>query len=195
MNSLTDIIVNAGYVAFFVTIFAESGFLLGFFLPGDSLLFTAGILASNGILNIYTLIIGAILAAIVGDSFGYFVGHKAGEALFNRPNSRFFKQEYVEKTEQFFEKHGTKTIILARFVPIVRTFAPIMAGVGSMKYRVFLSYNIIGGILWAGGLLWISYFLGKQIPNIENYLHYIILGILVVSILPIIIELIRNRRT
>jgi membrane-associated protein len=193
MHSLTDLIVNAGYLAFFITIFAESGFLLGFFLPGDSLLFTAGILAANGIFNIYILIAGAIICAIAGDSFGYYFGKKAGDKLFSRPNSRFFKREYVEKTEAFYQKHGTKTIILARFVPIVRTFAPIMAGVGSMKYRIFLTYNVIGGVLWAGGILWVSYYLGTKIPNIEHYLEYIIIGIILVSVLPIAFEILRSR--
>lgn len=194
MHSLTDLIIHAGYVAFFITIFAESGFLLGFFLPGDSLLFTAGILASQGILNIYVLVVGAIICAIAGDSFGYYLGKKAGEKLFNRPDSRFFKQEYVDKTEAFFQRHGTKTIILARFVPIVRTFAPIMAGVGSMSYKTFISYNVIGGIIWSAGFLLLSYYLGTVIPNIEHYLSYIIVAILVLSVLPILIELIRNRR-
>lgn len=192
--SLTDIIIHFGYFAFFVTIFAESGFLLGFFLPGDSLLFAAGILASQGLLNIYVLIIGAIVCAIAGDSFGYYLGTKAGETLFNKPNSRFFKQEYVERTEAFFQRHGTKTIILARFVPIVRTFAPIMAGVGSMKYSTFLGYNIIGGVVWTAGFLSLSFYLGNTVPHIQDYLSYIIIGILVISVIPIFIELIRNRR-
>ncbi|MCC2630749.1 MAG: putative rane-associated protein [Candidatus Paceibacter sp.] len=193
MHNLTDLIINAGYVAFFVTIFAESGFLLGFFLPGDSLLFTAGIFAAQGYFNIYILIIGAIICAIAGDSFGYYFGKKAGDKLFNRPESRFFKREYVEKTQAFYQKHGTKTIILARFVPIVRTFAPIMAGVGSMKYRIFITYNVIGGVLWAGGILLVSYFLGTQIPGIEDYLEYIIIGILLISVLPIAFEILRAR--
>jgi len=194
MHTLTDTIIHAGYLAFFITLFAESGFLLGFFLPGDSLLFTAGILASQGLFNIYILTGGAIIAAIAGDSFGYYLGKKAGDSLFNRPDSRFFKQEYVEKTEDFFHRHGTKTIILARFVPIVRTFAPIMAGVGSMRYKTFLSYNVIGGILWTASFLLLSFYLGSVVPNIEHYLSYIIFSILVLSVMPIFIELIRSRR-
>jgi len=193
MEALINIIVAFGYLGLFVTIFAESGFLLGFFLPGDSLLFTVGILAAQGYFNIYYLIIGSILAAILGDSFGYYMGKKAGEKLFTRPDSKFFKREYVDRTAHFYKKYGVKTIILARFVPIVRTFAPIMAGVGSMEYKTFLTYNIIGGILWAGGILTLSYYLGTKFDGLEHYLGYFIIAILFLSIIPIIIDFVRKK--
>src|SRR5947208_1596921 len=138
MDLFTPYIIAFGYVGIFITLFAESGFLLGFFLPGDSLLFTVGILASQGYFSIGILIILGILAAILGDSFGYWMGSYFGPKLFNRKDSMFFKQEYVDRTEEFFKKYGVKTIILCRFVPIVRTFAPILAGMGSMRYRTFL---------------------------------------------------------
>ena len=194
MHHLTDFIIAFGYTGVFITIFAESGFLLGFFLPGDSLLFTMGILASQGLFNIYYLVIGCILCAILGDNFGYYVGKRAGEGLFNRPDSRFFKKEYVEKTAGFYKKYGKKTIILARFVPIVRTFAPIMAGIGQMDYKTFFAYNVIGGFIWAGGILLLAYFLGGLFPNIEDYLGYIIILILFVSVLPIAIEFYKGRK-
>jgi membrane-associated protein len=193
MEHLTEIIIAAGYIGVFATIFAESGILLGFFLPGDSLLFTVGIFAAQGHFNIYLMIFLAITAAILGDSFGYYVGHKIGPRLFQRKESRLFKQEYVEKTENFYKKYGKRTIILARFVPIVRTFAPVMAGVGKMEYKTFLSYNIVGGIIWAGGLLTLSYILGRVIPGIEDYLHYIILGILVLSVIPIALDFLKKK--
>jgi membrane-associated protein len=179
MSSLSNIIIAFGYVGIFITLFAESGFLLGFFLPGDSLLFTVGLLASQGIFDIRILLPGAIIAAILGDNFGYYI---------DRPDSLLFKQKYVRDTEAFYLKHGKKMIILARFVPVFRTFAPIFAGVGNMHYRTFVLYNIIGGFLWAGGFLSISYFLGTTIPGIEHYLTYIIIGIVAVSLIPVAIE-------
>nr|MDQ3014707.1 VTT domain-containing protein [bacterium] len=174
MEHLAELIVAFGYIGVFLTIFAESGILLGFFLPGDSLLFTVGILASQGYFNIYLMIFLAITAAIIGDTVGYYIGRIAGPKLFQRKESRFFKQEYVQKTEDFYKKYGKRTIILARFVPIVRTFAPVMAGVGKMDYKTFVSYNVIGGFIWAGGLLSISYYLGSRFAGIEDYLTYIV---------------------
>src|SRR5215207_4568117 len=134
-------------IGLFLIIFAETGLLIGFFLPGDSLLFAAGILASQGNLNIAVIALGCFLAAVIGDQVGYTIGHRAGPALFRRPDSRIFKQKYVDRTKEFFEKHGPKTILLARFVPIVRTFAPVLAGVGEMKRRTFTTHNIIGGFV------------------------------------------------
>jgi membrane-associated protein len=193
MGHLAELIVAFGYIGVFVTVFAESGFLLGFFLPGDSLLFTVGILASQGFFNIYLMIGLAITAAILGDTFGYYVGRVFGKKLFQRQESRFFKKEYVEKTEKFYEKYGKRTIILARFVPIVRTFAPIMAGVGKMDYKTFVSYNVVGGFIWAGGLLSISYYLGTKFAGIENYLTYIIVGIILVSVIPVALDFIKKK--
>jgi membrane-associated protein len=193
VDIITPYIIAFGYAGIFITLFAESGFFLGFFLPGDSLLFTAGILASQGIFNVWYLFILGAIAAIAGDSFGYWMGTTFGPKLFNRDDSFLFKKEYVDRTEAFFVKHGVKTIVLARFVPIVRTFAPILAGMGSMRYRTFVTYNIIGGILWTGGFLGISYYLGIKVPGIGHYLEYIILAIIVASVVPIAIDFMRKK--
>lgn len=189
LSGLQDYIIAFGYVGIFLTIFAESGFLLGFFLPGDSLLFTLGLLASQGTFNIWILLPLAIVAAILGDSFGYYMGNKLGPRVFSREDSWLFKKQYLDETEAFYTKYGKKTIILARFVPIVRTFAPIFAGVGKMKYSIFLAYNVIGAFLWAGGFLTVSYVLGQRIPGIGDYLEYIILGIIFVSVAPVALHL------
>lgn len=173
----------AGVVAI---IFAESGLFLGFFLPGDSLLFTAGLLASQGYLNIWWLAPAATLAAILGDSVGYWFGAKVGPKIFSKEDSLFFHKDHLLKTSEFYERHGKKTIILARFIPIVRTFAPILAGVGKMDYQTFLTYNIIGGLIWGAGLTLAGYFLGVWVPNIDQYLIPIILAIIVVSFIPVI---------
>lgn len=193
MHNLTNIIVAFGYVGVTVTVFAESGFLLGFFLPGDSLLFTVGVLASQGFFNIYLLVGLCVAAAIAGDSFGYWMGSYFGPKLFNREESFFFKREYVTRTENFYKKYGTRTIILARFVPIVRTFAPIMAGVGKMEYKTFLKNNVVGGAIWAGGILGLSYWLGSQFSGIENYIQYIAIGIILISVLPLAFEYLKAR--
>lgn len=191
---LTEFIKLAGYIGVFGFVFAESGLLIGFFLPGDSLLFTAGFLASQGHLNIWLLSLGSFFFAVIGDSVGYAFGKRVGPALFKREESRLFKPSHLLKAQAFYEKHGRKTIVLARFMPIVRTFAPIVAGIGQMHYRTFLAYNIIGGALWAIGLSWLGYFLGNLIPDIDKYLLPIIAGIIVISILPPIIHVWRERR-
>jgi membrane-associated protein len=191
---LTDTILTFGYIGIFLVLFAESGFFLGFFLPGDSLLFALGIAASLGHFSIGTLIAVAVAAAILGDSFGYWSGKYFGEKLFRKADARFLKPVYVERTKVFYEKYGKKTIILSRFVPIVRTFAPILAGVAKMPYGIFLTYNIIGGIMWAAGILSLSYVLGKSIPGIENYLGYIIVAIIVVSFIPPVLEFLKEKK-
>ena len=172
------------YFAFFGIIFAESGLFFGFFLPGDSLLFTAGFLASQDILNIWVLVPVFFIAAVVGDSVGYSFGRRVGRRIFNREDSVFFHKKHIDRAEKFYEKHGKKTIIIARFVPIVRTFAPIVAGIGKMDYSTFLVYNIIGGVLWAIGLTLAGYILGAIIPNLDKYLHIVVGIIIVVSLLP-----------
>lgn len=191
-----ELLRSFGTIGLFLIIFAESGLLIGFFLPGDSLLFTAGLFAAKGDLNIIVILVGSFAAAVLGDQVGYAFGKRAGPAIFRRPNSRVFKQTYVEKADEFFDRHGAKTVVLARFVPIVRTFAPILAGVGKMQYRTFLTYNIIGGFLWAVGVTSIGYFLGNQIgaESIDKYLLPIIAVIIVISILPAVIEVLRHRR-
>jgi membrane-associated protein len=182
-------------VGLILIIFAETGLLIGFFLPGDSLLFTGGILASQGNLNIAVIAIGCFLAAVIGDQVGYTIGHRAGPPLFRRPDSRIFKQRYVDRTKEFFDKHGPKTILLARFVPVVRTFAPVLAGVGEMNRRTFTTYNVVGGFVWAVGVTMAGYILGSAIgSDIDKYLLPIIAVIVVLSILPPLIEMRRERR-
>jgi membrane-associated protein len=183
-------------VGLFLIIFAETGLLIGFFLPGDSLLFTGGLFASRGNLNLAVILIGCFLAAVIGDQVGYTIGHRAGPALFRRPDSRVFKQKYVDRTKEFFARHGPKTILLARFVPIVRTFAPVLAGVGQMKRRVFTTYNVVGGFVWAVGVILAGYLLSNAVGanNIDKYLLPIIAVIILLSLLPPVIEGLRQRR-
>ncbi len=190
-----SLIDDVGLWGVFAVVFAESGLLVGFFLPGDSLLFTAGFLASAPSsvdealhLPLGFLLIGTFLAAVAGDQVGYLLGRRAGPAIFRRPNSRAFKQENVDKAQAFFDKHGAKTIVLARFVPIVRTFAPVVAGVSRMNYRTFVTFNVVGGFLWAIGVTLLGYFLG-QVDVIEENLELAILTVVAISVLPIALEL------
>ena len=183
-----------GTLGLFAIVFAESGLLFGFFLPGDSLLFTAGLLASQGKLSLPVVLVGCFVAAVAGDQVGYGFGRRVGPALFRRPESRLFKHENVERAQAYFERYGVKTIVLARFVPIVRTFAPIVAGVGRMNYRTFVSYNVIGGLLWAVGVTLLGYVLGETVPDIDKYLLPAIAVIVLLSIAPVAVELLRARR-
>lgn len=194
MFDLISLTTSAGYAGIFAIIFTESGLLVGFFLPGDSLLFTAGLLASSGILNIWILMPLIFAAAILGDNVGYYLGKRAGEKLFEREDSFFFKKSNVEKTKAFYEKFGPKAIVLARFVPIVRTFAPVFAGVGSMQYRTFFFYNVLGGFIWAFGVTLAGYFLGGIIPDIDKYLLPIVGVIILTSFLPFIRQYRRGRK-
>ena len=182
-----------GLIGIIFIVFAETGLFFGFFLPGDSLLFTAGILASQGILNIYTLIILCILSAILGDSVGYFSGKKYGRKLFERDAGFFFKKQRIYDAEKFYEKHGKYTIIIARFVPIIRTFAPIVAGIGNMNYKTFISYNIFGGIFWVSSITLIGYFLGSIISNPDKYIIPMVFVIIVVSSLPVVLKIIKEK--
>jgi membrane-associated protein len=175
-----------------VIVFAESGVLIGFFLPGDSLLFTAGFLASQGVLDIVPLSILLFVAAVGGDSFGYWCGKRFGPSVFTRQNSLLLDRSHVDRAEAFYAKHGGKTIILARFVPVVRCFAPILAGVGRMRYRTFVTYNLVGGAVWAFGLTWAGFYLGNEIPHIDRYLLPIIALIIIASIAPSLIHLLRT---
>ena len=184
------IIKAVGIVGVILIVFAETGLFFGFFFPGDSLLFTAGIFASQGYLSIGVLLVGCIIAAILGDSVGYWSGKKYGRGLFNRDESFFFKKKRLYEAEMFYEKHGKFTIIIARFVPIIRTFAPIVAGIGKMNYKTFISYNIFGGIVWVPLLLLSGYFLGSLIPNPDKYVIPIAFVIIVISFLPIVIKMI-----
>ncbi len=181
---LIQIIKAVGYIGIFAIVFAESGLLFGIFLPGDSLLFTAGFLASIGIFNLPILVVGVFLAAILGDNVGYAFGKKVGPMIFKREDSFWFHKKHLEKTQRFYEKHGGKTIILARFLPVVRTLAPILAGAGTMKYRTFFIYNVIGAVLWGVGITSAGFFLGKIIPDVDRYLLPVILLIIFLSLLP-----------
>lgn len=189
------IIVKAlGLVGILFIIFAESGLFFGFFFPGDSLLFTAGLFASQGFLNVHLLLWGAFLMAVLGDNFGYWFGNKVGPKIFTREDSFFFHKSHIERAQRFYEKHGNKTIILSRFVPIIRTFAPIVAGIGIMKYSNFITYNIVGGFLWSFGMVGAGFFLGNVIPNIDKYILPIIILIIVVSVVPVFIEVIKTSK-
>jgi membrane-associated protein len=192
-NDLPTLIKTIGYIGIFIITFAESGLFFGFFLPGDSLLFTAGFLASQGFFHIGFLMFISLLGAILGDSVGYAFGKRVGPKIFSREDSIFFHKDHIRKAEVFYEKYGKKTIIIARFMPVVRTFAPIVAGVGKMSYPIFLLFNIIGGVLWALGLSGLGYFLGNSIPNIDHYLLPIIAGIIFLSILPGFVHIARNK--
>lgn len=185
---LMHLIQTVGYVGLWVMVFGESGFFL-FFLPGDSLLFTAGILASQGIFNIWSLLIVFASAAILGDSAGYWVGKKAGDWLLSQKDRLFFKKKHIYAAQEFYEKHGGKTLILARFIPAVRTFVPVVAGMAKMDYKKFLSYNIIGGVIWGVGLPLLGYTLGNQIDDIEKYLLPIIALIVGISVLPALLHM------
>lgn len=197
---LIDFIVAVSIIGVAAVVFAESGLLIGFFLPGDSLLFTTGFLIHTGLLpvNIHLAVLVIFIAAVLGDTVGYWFGRKAGPRIFKRPDARLFKQEYIQRAQAFYEKHGGKTIILARFVPIVRTFAPIVAGASRMQYRKFLSFNLIGAFLWAAGVTYVGYGLGGVFENagieIDQVLLPIIALIIFISILPGIIHLIRDKK-
>lgn len=193
--NLPELIQTIGYVGLFAIVFAESGLFFGFFLPGDSLLFTAGFLASNGILNIWVLVPLLVIAAIAGDSVGFWTGRKFGDWLRLQKDSWFFKKKHLHKAELFYQKHGSKTIFMARFVPFIRTFAPIAAGLAEMNYSTFISYNLIGGLTWASLLPLLGYFLGKSIPNVEHYLYPIIGAIIIISLLPVALHWLQERKT
>lgn len=190
---LETTIRTIGYIGVFAIVFAESGLLFGFFFPGDSLLFTAGFLASQGFFDIFLLTLGCFIAAVTGDSVGYYIGHKFGRRLFTKEDSLFFHKDHLIRANEFYKKHGGKTIILARFMPFIRTFAPIVAGIGEMHYPTFLFYNLIGGVLWAIGITLAGYFLGNAIPNVDKYLLPIIAGIILLSISPGIYHALKSK--
>jgi len=188
------IVQAGGYLGIALLIFSESGLLIGIFFPGDSLLFVAGLLSASGFLSVVPLILIVMCAAILGDSVGYWFGTKAGDTFFQRKDSRFFKQVYVTRTQEFFAQYSGRTIVLARFVPVVRTIAPILAGIGTMSYRTFFSYNALGGLLWSSGMISLGYFLGSLIPNGEHYILPISLTIVAISFSPIFTNFARGKR-
>jgi len=173
-----------GTVLVCLIVFVETGMFVGFFLPGDSLLVTAGVFAGAGHLKLASLLSLVTLCAIAGDQLGYFIGHKAGQGLYSRPDSRFFKRKYLEEAHEFYEHYGGKTVIMARFLPIIRTFCPPVAGAARMSYRRYLTYDILGGFLWVWGMVLVGYTLGRTVPNVDKKIHYIIAGVIVVSFLP-----------
>jgi len=191
-----ELIRWGGYLVLCIIVFAETGLLAGFFLPGDSLLVTAGLLAAvdDGVVNIWLLNLLLSLAAIAGDTTGYWIGHYAGPRIFNRQDSIFFHKDHLVRTQKFYEKYGPKTIVIARFVPIVRTFAPTVAGVGRMQYRKFLLYNVAGGIGWVLSMTLAGYFLGRSVPNIEKQIHWVIAIVILLSFIPIIREFFVSHR-
>jgi len=188
---LPTLITTVGYLGIFFIIFAESGLFFGFFLPGDTLLFSAGLLASQGYLNIAILIPLVVLGAVLGDQIGYLFGRKFGSKIFNHDKSFYFKKRYVNDAENFYKKHGKKTVLLARFVPVIRTFIPILAGVGKMNYKIFVTYNVIGGTIWGMAITLLGYFLGEKIPNIDTYIIPILLLVIFISVLPTLFSIIR----
>lgn len=194
LHNLEDLIRWGGYTVLAVIVFAESGLLVGFFLPGDSLLVTAGLLASRGYLNIWELWILLSVMAIAGDSVGYYFGKITGPKIFTREKSIFFAKDHLLRAQAFYEKHGGKTIVLARFIPIIRTFAPIIAGIGNMPYKRFIAFNVFGGIGWVTSTLGLGYFLGKVIPDADKYLHWIIIIVILVSISPGVVAWLKNRK-
>lgn len=175
-------------------IFVETGLFVGFFLPGDSLLVTAGVFAAAGVLKIGTLLPSVILCAIVGDQVGYWIGRRAGQALYHRRDSFFFKRKHLERAHKFYEEYGGKTVILARFAPIVRTFCPPVAGAAGMNYMSYVTYDVVGGCIWGGSMILGGYFLGSFIPNIGQRIHYVIAVVVVLSLLPAIIGMLRARK-
>ncbi len=192
--SLDELILWGGYAILVAIVFTETGLLVGCFLPGDSLLITAGLVAATGRFDMVLLNVLVSLAAIAGDSVGYTIGAKAGPKLFSRPKSRLFNPRHVERTREFYARHGSKTIVIARFVPIIRTFAPVVAGVGNMEYRRFLTYNVAGGIGWSVSMTGAGYILGRAVPNISSYIHVVVVVVIVLSVVPIAIEVMRERR-
>ena len=189
--ALDDLIRWGGYAVLMAIVFTETGLLVGFFLPGDSLLVTAGLLAGTGGLNIWWLNVLLGAAAIVGDSVGYAIGFRAGPKIFTREESLLFSRRHLIRTRDFYERYGGKTIVLARFIPILRTFAPVVAGVGQMAYRRFLFYNVFGGIGWVVGLTWAGYLLGQTVPNIDQHVHVVVIIVVVLSVLPIVVEAVK----
>ena len=183
MFDVATIIESGGLILITLIVFAESGLLVGFFLPGDTLLFGAGLYASQGKLSLPLLLVCVIIAAIVGDNVGYSIGRRAGPRLFKKPDSIFFRGEYVDKAQEFYDKHGGKTIILARFIPIIRTFAPVVAGIGKMPRQRFMAFNIIGGITWGASMPLLGYWVGARIPHLDKYIELVLLCVVLGSIL------------
>jgi membrane-associated protein len=192
-DALRELVRWGGSPLICLIVFVETGFFVGFFLPGDSLLVTAGILSAGGVIPLKWLLLPVMLCAIVGDQIGYWIGRAAGMALYRKEDSLFFRRQHLLRAHKFYETYGGKTVILARFVPIIRTFCPPVAGAALMPYSRYLLYDLFGGILWVGTMILGGYFLGRSIPNISQRIHYVILAVVVLSLLPVIISLLRAR--
>lgn len=190
----TSLLHAIGLLGVAAILFAETGLLLGFFLPGDSLLITAGVLAAAGQLNLLGVVIAGLLGAVLGDSVGYAIGHRFGPAVFSRPQSRLFRPEYRERAERFFARYGPSAVVLARFVPVVRTAVPTLAGAGRMPYATFALCNILGALLWAVGVPLAGYFLGRLIPNLDRYILLLVALVVVASLVPVLVEVRRMRQ-
>lgn len=195
MFDVSQLIQAGGILIVAAIVFAESGLLVGFFLPGDTLLFGAGLAASQGRFSIIALILAVIIAAILGDNVGYSIGRRAGPRLFKKKDGVLFRQEYLERAEKFYESHGGKTIILARFTPIVRTFAPVVAGAGKMPRPKFIIYNVAGAILWGAGMPALGYWIGQRVPHLDEYIELVMLGVVVVSIALAMLHLLKEKET
>jgi len=193
--NVPELIRWVGFPGLVAIVFAETGLLVGFFLPGDSLLITAGVFAAGGLLDIRFLVPALILAAIAGNATGYAIGKRTGKALYSRPDSLLFRREHLQMTHDYYEKHGGITIILAQFIPILRTFAPVVAGVAEMGYTRFAAYNVVGAILWVASMTLAGYALGSIVPNIEQRIHYVVAVVIAISLLPPAIAWFRRRRT
>jgi membrane-associated protein len=191
--NVPELIRLGGLIGLIAIVFAETGLMVGFFLPGDSLLVTAGLFAARGDLDILWLNVTLMAAAIVGDATGYWIGRRAGQALYSRPDSFFFRREHLIKTHEFYERHGGKTIVLARFMPILRTFAPVVAGAAEMGYRRFAAFNVVGGILWVASMTLTGYYLGLAVPDIESRIHLVVAVVIFLSLLPALIAWLRTR--
>lgn len=192
---IPQLVKTAGYIGLFGIVFAETGLFFGFFLPGDSLLFTAGILASQGYLNIGVTCLLLFIAALCGDNVGYLIGKHAGPKLFTRPKSLLFNPEHLKRSHEFFERHGGKAVIIARFVPVVRTFSPVVSGLARMRYAKFIAFSVVGALLWAVGLTLLGYWLGTTVPNVEKYIAPGIIVIILLSISPGIYHVLKDKKS
>ncbi len=195
MFDIEHLVASGGILIVSLIVFAESGLLIGFFLPGDTLLFSAGLLASQGLFPIEWLVVCTILAAIIGDNVGYSIGRRLGHRIFKKEDGILFHKDHLLRAEKFYEQHGGKTITVARFVPMVRTFAPIVAGVGKMPRKRFMIYNIVGGILWGGGVTLAGYWFGSKVPGLDRYIEYILLLVVVASFGGVLLHLLRDPKT
>jgi membrane-associated protein len=192
--NVPELIRLAGFYGLILIVFAETGLLVGFFLPGDSLLITAGLFAARGDFNIVTLVPTLIVAAIVGNATGYWIGRRTGQALYSRPDSLLFRREHVRITHDYYQRHGGKTIVFAQFIPILRTFAPVVAGVAEMGYVRFATFNVVGAITWITSMTLAGYTLGNLVPNIESRIHYVVAAVIAVSLIPPAWAWLKSRR-